>query len=82
MEKRITKQMDQRFEEVNQRFEQVNQCFEEVNHRFDTIEQKLDVIRAQVAHNSEQETIVMEIQDLVKQHDIDIKVMKKAIGNQ
>lgn len=46
------------------------------------IKQKLDTIYAQVAHNTEQESKLNDVADKVKDHDTDIKLIKRMLTSQ
>ena len=53
----------------------------EMYDRFDQLGKKVDQIQVQVAHNTETEVLLREVQDTVKEHHTDIKLLKKVIAN-
>ncbi|WP_019121315.1 hypothetical protein [Brevibacillus massiliensis] len=72
------------YEFKNEMYEFKNEMYEfknEMYDRFDQLEKKVDQIQVQVAHNTETEVLLREVQDTVKEHHTDIKLLKKVIAN-
>lgn len=53
----------------------------EMKHEFEQVKDHLRIIIDQTAKNSELESPITEIQDVVKNHDADIKLIKRLLTN-
>lgn len=61
--------------------EQFKEFRSEINTKIDRIEQKLDAAYEQVAKNTENDTAFNELAATVADHDVDIKLLKRALAN-